>query len=966
MQLPVVDQSSCVSPEALSDLAASIDGEVRFGRHDRLLYATDASMYQVEPLGVVVPRTTGDVVKTVSWCAAHGLGILPRGGGTSLAGQTVNRAVVIDCSAFLRGIGAVDPDLKRVDVEPGAVLDAVQRAAAVHGLRFGPEVSTSTHATLGGMIANRSAGLHSRRWGMTDAHVVGLDVVLADGSCVRLERGSARREPIVAELIRRVADVVLPLADVIDARYPRIARNVGGYALDRVLEEFRRSDGPPYDDVDLSVLFAGAEGTLGLVTGATLSLVEDPPCKLLAVLAFTDVAAALRSMAPILNSDPAAVELLDHTVLDAARDHGTYAALLDLLPACEGEPASAVLYVDWLGDTEADVAAGIEALQRTLPDTPCAVYADEEHQQQLWRLRKVGLGLILSGDEGGQPVGGLEDCAVPVEQLADFQQAFEQMLGQHGLAATYYAHASVGLLHIRPRIDLRYEGGRDLLRQLGGEATQLVMEHGGTVSGEHGDGRIRAAMTHAFYGAELVEAFGKIKAIFDPAGLLNPGNLIADPGMTEHLRLQAEGESVPAMEPGFNWSPSMSHAASACNGNGYCRRTDGGVMCPSYRATLDERHATRGRANALRLAWTGQLQDGGLQDAETLETLDLCLGCKACRYECPATVDVASLKSEYLHQSWSKSGGAPWRVRLKSNVRAINRVGSALHPLSTWLAQRGPTAWMLKRLLGVSSRRTLPAFGRSLIGWHRRRRGARSGPVVLLYPDCFTSWCEPGVGQDAITLLEAFGYRVVIPDVGCCGRTACSGGLLSVAAAQVSSSAVALEAAMRAHGAVGVVAVEPSCVTSLQQEWRELRLGDAGDPACAISEAADSVEAFLLRRWEDHPNTPTFGETTEPLSVHQHCHQKPQASLTGVFLRRCGWINARVLDTGCCGMAGAFGYESRHDALSRRIAADSLSELQDCGGAVAANGTSCRHQISDVYGREARHPVSLAAARLTS
>jgi len=961
VNLPVVGQSGGVSPSAVAALTESIEGSVRFGSHDRMLYATDASMYQVQPLGVVIPATIADVAVTLQWCAKHSLPALPRGGGTSLSGQTVNEAVVIDVSALLRAIGEVDVEHRRVHVQPGAVLDDVQRAAGAHGLIFGPEVSTSTHATLGGMIANRSAGLHSLHWGMTDAHVLGVDVVLADGSTAHFGQGGSD-DPHVQALAEQVAAVVEDVADEIDRRYPTLRRNVGGYALDRVLADLREHGDP--HRLDLSALMAGSEGTLGFIVGAQLNLEPVPGGSAMAVLSFQSVDDALQKLTIILDSDPASVELLDHTVLGAAAEHDTYGKLVSLLPSVGGNPPHAVLYVDWFDEDEAGALAKREAMARTLPGVAIRRCDDADTRSSLWKLRKVGLGLILSGDEGGQPVGGLEDCAVPPECLAAFQGEFDAMLASHGLTATYYAHASVGLLHIRPRIDLRATSGRLLLEQLGREATELVQKHGGTVSGEHGDGRVRAAMMHQYYGPRLVDAFRRIKAIFDPDGRFNPGIITTDPGMTSNLRPRPNVE----VDTWFQWEPSLAGAAAACNGNAYCRRTVGGAMCPSYRATLDERHATRGRANALRAAAESLVKGNPTWgDPETLATLDLCLGCKACRAECPAEVDVAKLKAEYLAQSYAANGGPPFRTRIKSDVRGMNRVGAALHPLSTMLVRRGPLAWGIKRLLGIAPSRALPGFGRSLRRWHGRRPlpgGDR--PVVLLYPDCFTTWAEPGVGRDAIRLLEAFGYRVVMPSVGCCGRTQISAGRLDRAVAVITDSASRLLEACDQTEAVAVVAVEPSCATALQQEWRELRTPVTAAHMDRIAGMSDTVVGFLAGRMGEHPNQPTFAQRTAALPIHEHCHQKHRSELTVAFLQACGWPRAHLVDTGCCGMAGSWGYDLAHEQLSRTIAEQSLAGLKGHSGAVAACGTSCRHQLADTLGLSGVHPVSLACDALES
>lgn len=970
MKLPVITATTLPSLADCKTLAGQLQGDVRFGRHDRMLYATDASMYQVEPLGVVCPAHVEDIVRSLAWCETHAVPVLPRGGGTSLSGQTVNAAIVVDCAPHLCAMEPVNVDDHRVWVEPGVVLDDLQQHAAAHGLRFGPEVSTSTHATLGGMIANRSAGLHSLKWGMTDEHVLGLDVVLVDGRRMLLHRGAALSDAVVAEITRRVAEVIEPLADEIDAKYPRLRRNVGGYALDRILDDLRRSTPGTHDQVDLSGLFAGAEGTLGFVVGAQLNLVPLPQHVGLSVFAFNNVSDALSALSDVLKTNPAAVELLDGTVLAAARDHATYSKLADLLPTIDGQPAEAVLYVDWFAEDVASLEESMSRAEEFLPDVCVRRCLRGEEQAALWRLRKVGLGLILTGDEHGHPVGGLEDCAVPPEQLAAFQRDFETMLAVHGLAATYYAHASVGLLHIRPRINLHTPAGRALLEQLAHEATALVQQYGGTVSGEHGDGRIRASMMHEFYGPKIVQAFRDIKAIFDPGNRMNPGNIVTDPGMVSNLRMRPDEQAMssPNVDTWFRWNGSFLKAASECNGNGLCRKTSDGAMCPSYRATRDERHATRGRANALRLAISGQLGSGGepdWADTETLETLDLCLGCKACQYECPAAVDVATLKAEYLAQSMRAGRGASLRTRLKGNVRRLNQIGSAFHPISTVLMQRGPTAWLIKRMMGVAQSRTLPGFSRPL-----RRKCETSldesseRPVVVLYSDCFTTWTESAIGHDAIRLLEAFGYSVVIPKVGCCGRTQISAGLLDDAVRVITKSARIVAGCIDQYDAVAVVAVEPSCATAMQQEWTQLKTSIPVATMERLASLADTVEGFLAAHWDDHPQRPRFRSCDTALPIHQHCHQKHRGELTELFLKQCGWNGATLLDTGCCGMAGAFGYDQKHEQLSRAIGDDSLSALRGHTGPVAANGTSCRHQSADVMQVTATHPVTLAAQNL--
>ncbi|MCH2136250.1 MAG: FAD-binding protein [Phycisphaerales bacterium] len=965
MQLPVLE--SPVPAEAVAELARRIDGEVRFGDHVRMLYATDASPYQVEPLGVVQPRHHRDVVEIVRWCNAHGLSMLARGGGSSLAGQTVNRSVVIDCSVHMRDC-RIDPEQKIAYVGPGVVLDDLRRAAAQYGLTFGPEVSTSAQATIGGMVANNSAGLHSLWWGMTGDHVEAMEVVLADGRVAHLGEGASAWDPIAGDLARDLRVLLHDEDREIRDRFPKVSRNNGGYRIDLLLDQFDESTRGTLDAVNLARLICGSEGTLALVTSIELRLVELPAARGLIVLGFDTVPQALGAMQRVLDTEPSAVELLDQDVLDAAEAHPSWAQTAAELPVPLSAPSPAVLYVDYFADHADMLAERATALREAVPEAKAMEAFTPESQDRFWSLRKIGLGLLANTGSDLQPVPGVEDCAVPVERLAVFQQTFDAMLERHGVRATWYAHASVGLLHVRPRLNLRELDQRETFRSITREALDLVELNGGTISGEHGDGRIRSALMHTLYGPRVIDAMRAVKQLFDPEGRLNPGVIVEAPDLLEALRIDCEGACDPPSGPtGYHWRDegSFEQAAKGCNGQGHCRRDGAGAMCPSYRVTRDERHSTRGRGNALRLAVTGQVVDGPANE-DVHETMSLCLGCKACRYECPSQVDVTKLKSELDAMRWRRRGGAPFRVRARAAVRHINKLGSTFHRIANAVIGFGPTRWAARRVLGIHPKRSLPRFGPGLQGWAKGRYYLSESPVVLLYPDCFTMWSEPQVGRSAVQLLEAFGYRVLIPNADCCGRTSCSAGLLERAAGQVSSSATTIREAMLKHNAIGVVTVEPTCTTAIEQEWRELRLGDADRMARQVSDVADSVEGFLLEHWDDHPYTPKFTPTTFPVMLHVHCHQKHRADVTERLLRRCGFTDVQRLDSGCCGMAGSFGYDRSTFDLSMQIADHSLGEaIRGRSGAIlAASGTSCRHQLSDAFGVEAHHPVALVHGAL--
>lgn len=979
MRLPVLEQPARRDLDRdrarlASELAAAgFRGRVHVDAHHRALYATDASIYEVEPLAVVVPGEVEDLDRLARCCADLRLPLIGRGAGTSLAGQTVGEAIIVDCSERLDGCGPVEraPDGRAtVWVGPGLVLDDLNRRLAGAGLAFGPNVSTATHATLGGMIMNCSAGTHSLLYGMTDEHLEAVDLVLADGRTLRFEEGASERDSEVAAITHRIAEIVLPLAEEIDARYPKLRRNVAGYALDDLLAQFRASSPGTHDRVNLARLVCGSEGTLGLLRGARLALVPRPSHRELVLVCFDDMSAAMEAVVPILSTAPAAIELMDRTIIDAAASQPLHAESVGRLTDREGSRPAAVLFVEWFREDDASGCGGPESLAGLVGDARLVPIEPGPASAAMWSVRNTGLGLISKAEGSVIPMPGVEDCAVPVDRLAGFQSSFDAMLRRHGRTAVYYAHASVGLLHMRPRIDVADPADLADFEAIGREALELVRIHGGTISGEHGDGRIRARLVHEFYGPGLVEAFTAIKAVFDPEGRLNPGNKIVARPPLEPLRtawepLPEARSTRPALA--FDSEGALADAARACNGNGLCRRLEGGAMCPSYRATREERHSTRGRANAMARA----IREGGdLEDEALGETLDLCLGCKACRHECPSNVDVTRLKTEYLARRWSRRA-APLRERLlgRSFFR-LARVASRWHrvvgPLSgTSLARR-----ITASVLGLDPERTLPRFVRSL---QSRLEGRAvpvedGAPVVVMMPDCFTNTMEPEIGLAAIRVLEAFGYRVVVPaDPVCCGRVAVSGGFLPEAERLIGTTVESLRRHVDSTGAVAVIALEPSCASAMREEWLELPLSRPGDDATFLAGRTRLLEEFLLERWDTHPKRARFASRAgaEPILVHQHCHQKAASRTLRELLERCLDGPVTLLDSGCCGMAGAFGYRRENAGLSRRIAEQSLGEALRSGHEpLVAPGTSCRQQVSGLFGRTAVHPALHLASAL--
>ena len=985
-QLPVLapapsgELDEITRQQIANDLSKLVRGQVRFGRHDRMLYATDASLYQAEPIGVVCPRDAADAEAVVRFCAERGLPILPRGGGTSLAGQTVNNAVIIDFSVYCRGLLEANVEQRFARVEPGIVLEQLNAELARHGLMFGPDVATSSHANLGGMIGNNSAGAHSILFGRTVEHLLGVDVVLADGTRLTLEEGAAERDPRVRDITQRIANIVLPREMEITRRFPRTVRHVDGYNLDMVLKQLRESTPGTFDRVNLAHLVCGSEGTLAVMVEARLNLVPRPTARGLAIVSFAGVDQALRALMSILRTSPAAVELIDDVVIRLALENREYRKYVDLLPKPPSGTAGAVLYVEYFTQDAADLGQRFDELQALFPAQAINRYTEPVAMLQAWKLRKAGEPLLHGLHGARKPITFIEDTAVNPDRLAEFVAEFRALVARHGTSAAYYAHASVGCLHIRPLIDIRNPADRDTMRRIIEEATDLVMRYGGALSGEHGDGRVRSHLLERFYGKDICDAFRAVKAVFDPDHRLNPGNIVEPKpdSMLSNLRLKPADSfiEVPPVNTYFRYEREhgFGEAVEMCNGAGVCRKMKGGTMCPSYRATLDERHATRGRGNALRLAITGQFSadrsSPAWNDPETMQTLDLCLSCKACKSECPSNVDVAKLKAEYLAQSYRSAGRVPFQARMFGHVRTANRIGSAMHPIANALASIGPIRKFAQAVLGIHPARRLPRFESSLYRWMSKRRRATptGGPTVVLFPDCFTVYNDPHIGRAAILTLERLGYRVTLPRLGCCGRSLISTGMLAEASKVCRATASALIDHVKRENAVAVVGCEPSCISAIKDEWLELDMGIDVDSIAGLAARTYLAEEFIDLAWEMHPRGAEIKKTSasRPVLLHAHCHQKALwgAETSARSLRRIFGERLSVIDSGCCGMAGSFGYGREHYDISMQIGEQSLFRTLRAApeALIAAPGTSCRQQIADgMKQSQAQHPIELIA-----
>ena len=992
-------------PGMVDDLDGLIDGDVRFDDYSRQLYATDASAYEMTPIGVVFPTSTEDVAAVVEYCADREIPVLPRGGGTSLAGQTVNEAVVLDFTKHMDGVVEANPEAERARAQAGVYLGDLNGVLEPHGLKFAPDPAWGDKSALGGAIGNNSTGAHSLKYGKTDAYIEKVEAVLADGTVatfgeVDLDDLRAAGDPdgtLEERIYAEVARIVDEDAEEIDERYPDLKRNVSGYNFDVLIHEAETGS------VNLARLLAGSEGTLAIVTEATVSLEPVPETKAVAMLTYDDLLDAMEDVAPILEHDPAAVEVMDDVLLDLARETSEFADVVGLLPEGtdsvllvefyaesddDGRRKVADLVADRVGDaaTEANPASG--AADRT--DAPRLARDvmeahDAETREKFWKMRKSGLPILLGRTSDEKHIAYIEDTAVPAENLADYVADFQAILDDHDTFASYYAHAGPGVLHIRPLVNTKTIEGIEQMESIADAATDLVVKYDGSVSGEHGDGRARTQWNRKLYGDRLWESFRDLKTAFDPDWLLNPGNVCGDADMTENLRFGADYEFDAGFDTALNWDNEngFQGMAELCHGCGGCRgpqETTGGVMCPTYRASEEEITSTRGRANLLRQAMSGDLDDEATDVEFMHEVLDLCIGCKGCSKDCPSEVDLAKMKAEVTHEHHQRHGSS-LRDKLFANIDRLNAIGSALAPISNWAAKVPGARTVMEKTVGIAKDRSLPEFhSESLVDWFEARGGARvpeseADRRVLLFPDTYTTYNAPGAGKAAVEVLEAANVHVAVPeDVTGSGRPPFSKGFLDKAREQAATNVEAL--APRIREGWDVVVVEPSDAVMFQSDYLDLLSGeDSEEPRSSGSRGlSDDVETVAantygvmeyLDAFRLDEGLPTDAPETT-LTYHGHCHQKSERKdhhAVGV-LRRAGYA-VDPLDSGCCGMAGSFGYEAEHFSMSQAIGSILFDQVEESeGDRLVAPGASCRTQLGDEYDEKPPTPVEALADAL--
>ncbi len=921
------------------------------------MYATDASLYQIEPLCIVVPRDESDVFAATRLAREHQVSILPRGGGTSLAGQTVGQSMVIDFSKYMTAILEFDAEEKWVKVQPGISRDDLNLFLAEHGLIYAPDPATSSRANIGGMVGNNSSGTKSILYGKTIDHLLQMKLLLSDGTILETQAldspdydqkcaGDSRE----AALYQRFREIIFRESEEIKAKFPKTMRRVGGYPLDEFVYT---------DQWNLSKLFCGSEGTLGLTLDVTVNVVDLPKAKCICVVHFDQGIDAIKAVPTMVSYQPSCVEILDDTVIKMSRENLTTKRHTHWI---EGDPVS-VQIVEFFGDTQAEIVARAEqmigALQQQGFGYAYPIFTSEQDMIDVWTIRKKGLGLMLGRPGDKKAIAFIEDAAIPLDVLPDYITEVQAVCDKYQTEAAVYAHASVGVIHVRPFMDMTDQVDIDRFKAIAEETFQLVKKYKGSWSGEHGDGLVRSPFNRDFFGDRLYQTFKEVKRLFDPDGLMNPGKIVDAPPIDHNLRYGASyrDQQIDTVyhyreDQGFHESVHM------CGGVGECRKKSGGTMCPSFKATADEEHSTRGRANALRLAMSGQLGTDGLTDDRLIEVLDLCLSCKACKSECPSNVDMAKLKSEVWQKKFD-AGKISLRDKLinRSHIQS-RQLSGALAPVVNLVQNSYPVRWAAEKIAGIEKQRKLPTYASQTLGsWYHKHYRTQNTEEVVLFADTYINYHETHIGKAAIQLLDQCGYRVVLAEVGCCQRPRISNGFLRNA--KKDGTTVAEKLKVYLDKEIPILVCEPSCATAFHLDLPDL-IDDAA-LAKQLKAGVHMIDVFLHDALNSGQLSGSFQSKYEHLKIHGHCHQKAIYGTTAMAsVYQAGDIDHEILDTGCCGMAGSFGYEKEHYAISKKVGEDRLFpaiEKMKSGESLVACGVSCRHQIEHFSERKALHWV---------
>ncbi len=974
-------------PDFFNELQKRARGDLRTDEYSRIFYSTDASLYQVMPLGVLIPKTVDDVQVAVELAAKYKIPILPRTGGSSLAGQAVNQALVIDFTTHLDQILEVNPDEKWVNVQPGVVLDKLNQQLRPLGLQFGPDPASSNRAAMGGIVANNSTGSHSILYGMTADHLLETAVILADGSHAHFGfldpaelQGLIKRETFEGQLYQKISAITQNAENERHIRKstPRHWRRCGGYNVDRLLGGNGASFLLEQDHrFNLAKLMCGSEGTLGVMTGIKLGLVSTPKMTAIAVVHFDDLFTALSAVPVILETGPSVVEVIDNIGLTRCMEAPQYARLVGGF--VEGHP-NCVLITEFYGKSETDLRSKVEHLKTHLQKQQAGAGVvtelfDKAAQQDVWTVRKVALGFLMGVEGDFKPVPFIEDAAVPVEHLAEYIRKLEDFCNGLGTQMAYYAHASAGCLHVRPMVNTKLASEIAKMPQIVDFSVDLLRGYGGSLSSEHGDGKARSWTNEKFFGPDLYRIYKEVKAAFDPENIFNPGNIVDAKPMTEDLRygteyqILAQPTHIDFSEYGDTPALGFDRAIEQCNGAGVCRKETIGTMCPSFMATREEEHSTRGRANALRAALTGILPPEALTSERMFEVMDLCVECKSCKAECPSAVDMAKIKFEFLARYY-EANGTPLRVRLFGAVPALSRIASGpWAPIINAVMGNQLVRNLMEKSLGISSQRVMPKFAsQPFTSWFKNHtnyppQSPRNGGKVVLFNDTWNTYNNPEVSISATEIFEAAGFEVILPGHKCCGRPYISKGLVKQARKAARETVDRLYPF--AKKGLPIVGLEPSCLLSMRDEYHYL-LPD--DPKVqVVSDHCYTFEEFISKLAAENQLDLPF--TCEPrhLLFHGHCQQK---ALVGTIpskqaLTLPEGYDINEIDSSCCGMAGSFGYEAEHINISMKMGERRLfPEIREADNEmiIVAAGTSCRHQIEDGTGKKALHPARGAAS----
>ncbi len=949
-------------PSQIEKLRNQIEGEVRDDTFSKLHYSVDASIFQIEPVGVVIPRTAADVEAAIAFARQEGIPIIPRGAATGIAGGCIGRGLVIDFAQFQNKILDINYDEEYAVVEAGVVQDQLNQALAGEGFRFGPDTSTGNRATIGGMLGNNSSGAHSMRYGKTIENILACEFLLSSGETLQLGtmtaaelQETAGQDSALGRICAALVKIRSELADEIHKRYPKISRRVSGYSLDEMLG----------DQVNLAQLVCGSEGTLGIATQMKVKISRSPKTTGVSVVHFEDLIEGLNRIPFMLGHEPFAVELMDDKIMAMGKQSPAMRGKLDWL---DGNPEG-LLVVEFDGESEVEVADKLEkfeaACKRDKVGYSQVRLTTPAEIGNVWQLRKAGLGLLLSRRSDEKAIAFLEDSAVPPERVGEFMGELRTYIRKIGKEAGFYGHAGVGLIHLRPMLDLRKQDDLDAMVKMMEDVTDMLLGYGGSLSGEHGDGLVRSWLIEKMYGPKIYQAFRDLKAAFDPKGLMNPGKILDGPRPVTDLRVDPDTKDRP-IETAFTFEGGLPMSAGMCNGNAECRKKDG-LMCPSFHVTNDELHSTRARATSIQGIMYGRLPAKDLTSESMYKTMEYCLQCKGCKVDCPSVVDVAKMKSEFLYQ-YQKTHGVPLRSRIFGNIDKISQLASPFAPIANFFMETSLSKAVMDKVVGITSKRKAPPFARERFSkWLKKRGGPKSGDgdKIALFVGTFTEFNYPEIGQAAIKLLEALGCKVRVEEYACCGRPAISKGLLDSAKGKAKKI-------QDLYGPIvdqgyRILGLEPSCILTFRDEHPSLVPGPVADK---LAKVALTFDEYLDELLQANRLDLSWNDSTTKVLLHGHCHQKAQVGTNPTLnvLKSIPGFDVSEIPSGCCGMAGTFGYESEHYDFSMRVGELQLFpaiRASDPDTIFVASGLSCRSQIEHGTQREGKHIVQVLADRLS-